>query len=153
LPITRLGLTRVRGEFRYKVIFCGKVGLRKGPRIEIRTLYLGTVCFRTTVPDLISQMGWSGTIARLRRTLPGYGTSLDHQRPQFPETGAVFWTRVPTGHGGGRTNKVWGRALMLILAAHPLRQIELRAEVSFQRHIAIAADVADGSGQVASAET
>ena len=38
-----------------------------------------------------------------------------------------------------------GAALMLILAAHPLRQIKQRAEVSFQRRIAInlAADVAD----------
>ena len=38
-----------------------------------------------------------------------------------------------------------GAALMLILAAHPLRQIEQRAEARFQHRIAInlAADVAD----------
>jgi hypothetical protein len=31
-------------------------------RIEIRTLYLGTLCFETIVADLVPEFGWHGTI-------------------------------------------------------------------------------------------
>src|SRR5258705_6501412 len=44
-----------------KVIFL-RVGRHDTKGIEIRTLYLGTMCFGTIVLDLVSEFGWPGWV-------------------------------------------------------------------------------------------
>jgi short repeat uncharacterized protein DUF308 len=64
-------------------------------RIEIRTLYLGTVCFGTIVPGLVLEFGW-----------PGTGPSR-YTPPKPHGISVVFGIGVMLAPGAGALALVW----------------------------------------------
>ena len=59
---------------------------RVHPENEIRTLYVRTLCFRTTIPDLVLEFRWLGTVPPVHQKPP--------TAPVPPDWGRSFLTTV-----------------------------------------------------------
>ena len=106
-----VGRSRARGAARFAR------GWSWHPRIEIGTLYLRTVCFRTIVPDsVLSLDGW------VPRSPPG--TSSPAYGPSFPDWGRPLfdacWQTVSPGHKRDRRRGGHGRHQSVTIDADAL---------------------------------
>jgi hypothetical protein len=57
------------------------------PELELGTLYLGTLCFRTTIAGLVHELGWRGT--KLSHPVRGIAPSLT--APVLPDWGRTVF--------------------------------------------------------------